>query len=471
MRGKHLRRRTALGIVACVCALVLAGGAGARLDTHTDPQGDAGGALDISQVKVDDNTTGDIQIEVDVYSGHSFGATDEVVVFLDSDDNLATGNGGAEYQLDVDGSGPASCKLYHWNGASWDDLHVPTSTCIGGTSLFRFPRSDIGNPPAFQYLAATYYGGPPPSTLGDRAPDSGWWLFDDTPPNTTITGGPSGSTTSTSASFSFTSTEPAGATFQCSLDGGPYTTCTSPHGYTGLVLGPHTFRVKATDSSGNTDASPDMRSWTVVAPPDTTAPSVSVTLASCCVDAKGHLEVDYTVSDDSHQAKATVSIRAGRKLVKSCPYGFGDAQSTQYISKDCLVPARARGWLTACVQAADVAGNTSAPVCKPVSFKQQAARPKYSLSSVSGVLTILSWKVPAGMKETLTCPGCTHFSARHPVGTRMPSGSSIEARVVKPRFLGTFTKLTNVHGGLKAKAECLPPGQLRPIISCHKHHQ
>jgi Bacterial TSP3 repeat len=85
---------------------------------------------------------------------------------------------------------------------------------------------------------------------------------DTTPPDTTILSGPSGTTTSTSASFSFSSTE-SGSTFECKLDSGAYASCFSPKTYSGLSVGSHTFSVRATDAAGNTDPSPASRSWTV----------------------------------------------------------------------------------------------------------------------------------------------------------------------------------------------------------------
>ncbi|HUC07112.1 MAG TPA: hypothetical protein VMR96_03400, partial [Solirubrobacterales bacterium] len=101
---------------------------------------------------------------------------------------------------------------------------------------------------------------------------------DTTAPGTTISSGPSGSTTDTAASFGFTSSE-SGSSFQCSLDSGSWGSCTSPRSYAGIGVGPHTFAVKATDAAGNTDASPATRSWTVTSstpPADTSAPNTTI---------------------------------------------------------------------------------------------------------------------------------------------------------------------------------------------------
>jgi hypothetical protein len=113
----------------------------------------------------------------------------------------------------------------------------------------------------------------PPMNPNPPAPPA-----DTTAPQTTIGSGPSGDTTSTSASFSFSSSE-SGSSFRCKLDSGSWGNCTSPKAYSALALGSHTFSVKATDGSGNTDASPATRTWTVKAPtppPDTTAPQTTI---------------------------------------------------------------------------------------------------------------------------------------------------------------------------------------------------
>src|SRR3989338_3226936 len=102
-------------------------------------------------------------------------------------------------------------------------------------------------------------------------PASYTWTIDTTPPDTSITSQPLNLTNSTSANFSFTSTETA--TFECQIDNSGYTACTSPKEYIGLAEGLHTFDIKATDAAGNTNSTPASYTWTI----DTTAVEISIT--------------------------------------------------------------------------------------------------------------------------------------------------------------------------------------------------
>jgi hypothetical protein len=88
----------------------------------------------------------------------------------------------------------------------------------------------------------------------DATPAFRNWTVDTTPPHTTIHSGPSGPTNDVTATFTFSS-EP-GATFECSLDGAPFSPCTSPKTYTNLPDGHHTFDVTATDRAGNVEPPP-----------------------------------------------------------------------------------------------------------------------------------------------------------------------------------------------------------------------
>ena len=101
---------------------------------------------------------------------------------------------------------------------------------------------------------------------------------DTIPPQTAITGGPSGETTDSAPTFSFTSSEP-GSTFTCRLDDGPAIACGSPYSTGTLAAGAHTFSVFARDSAGNADPTPATRGFTITAPitsgSDVVAPRIS----------------------------------------------------------------------------------------------------------------------------------------------------------------------------------------------------
>ncbi len=96
----------------------------------------------------------------------------------------------------------------------------------------------------------------------DPSPASRTFTVDSAPPQTTITGGPSGVINHRSAKFSFSSSE-AGSTFSCALDSGSYSGCKSPKTLSGLTEGSHTLHVRAKDPAGNIDPTPANRTFTV----------------------------------------------------------------------------------------------------------------------------------------------------------------------------------------------------------------
>jgi len=121
---------------------------------------------------------------------------------------------------------------------------------------------------------------------------------DTTPPDTVIDSGPSGTESSTSATFAFHSTE-ANSSFQCKLDSASFAPCSSPTTYSGLANGSHAFQVKATDLAGNTDPTPASRTWTVdTSVPDTNPPTVSLTAPANGATVGGTVQMTATASDD-----------------------------------------------------------------------------------------------------------------------------------------------------------------------------
>jgi large repetitive protein len=109
----------------------------------------------------------------------------------------------------------------------------------------------------------------------DPTPATYSWSIDMTAPETTIDSHPDAKTTSTSATFTFSASEP-GSTFECSLDGAAFAACSSPVQYTGLASGAHEFRARAKDRAGNLDAAPAAYSWQIDVPADTTPPETTI---------------------------------------------------------------------------------------------------------------------------------------------------------------------------------------------------
>jgi hypothetical protein len=94
--------------------------------------------------------------------------------------------------------------------------------------------------------------------FGDETQDG---VADCAVPETNITARPKAKTTRKKATFGFESNE-AGVSFECSLDGGAFVPCTTPHRVK-VKKGKHTFSVRARDAAGNVDASPATDDWKV----------------------------------------------------------------------------------------------------------------------------------------------------------------------------------------------------------------
>lgn len=158
-----------------------------------------------------------------------------------------TNAGSAFFTLSASKPGSSfSCQL---DAGEW----APCSSSVGYTNL-----NDATH--TFRARATDSVGNVQTSPAQDT------WTVDTTPPGTTITSSPAqGISRTGAASFTFTSSEPA-ATYQCELDEGGYSSCSSPASYSGLIPGPHTFTVRASDQAGNTDPDPPSQSILVSIP-------------------------------------------------------------------------------------------------------------------------------------------------------------------------------------------------------------
>ena len=148
----------------------------------------------------------------------------------------------------------------------------------------------------------------------------------------------------TTATVTFSSPATDVASFECRLDTGAYTTCTSPHQLTGVAEGAHTVAVRAVDAAGNTGPA-ETREFTIAAtltpppggnqppavlpsgnePPDTKAPAIKLgarritavkraSLRLACPADEVSCRVDVRLKDGKRSAgRAGMTIAGGQK--------------------------------------------------------------------------------------------------------------------------------------------------------------
>jgi hypothetical protein len=214
-----------------------------------------------------------------------------------------TGEASATFQCQLDGGGFSACT----SPKSYSGLSAVSH-------IFQVRQTDTANNTG---PAATYA-----------------WTIDTTlPVAPSITSNPASPTNSTAASFSFTGE--AGATFQCDLDGGGFSACTSPKAYSGLSEASHTFRVRQTDTANNTGPNATF-TWTI----DTTAPNTTIGRAP-----PDPSSPDVTFDFSSSEGGSTFQCDLDGA-------GFSGCSSPQAYNG--LAP----GSHTFSVQATDAAGNT-----------------------------------------------------------------------------------------------------------------
>lgn len=100
-------------------------------------------------------------------------------------------------------------------------------------------------------------------SVGNSATETYEWNVDTIAPTVTFGSKPAANTVDVAELITFTGSEDA--TFECSLDNAGFAACASPKLLKGLAVGAHSFRVRATDETGNQGAVATA-SWTIGAP-------------------------------------------------------------------------------------------------------------------------------------------------------------------------------------------------------------
>jgi hypothetical protein len=218
------------------------------------------GPPDASTVTVRDSildTTG-LDQAIDRESNHG-GSANVTVDYSDHDpstdfsSNLGAGSGSISsggHDVNVFPAGfvdPALGNFHLLPGSALVDIGDPAAPSPGATDL-------DGDPRAVMAIASCT----PRRDIGadEFVPSTAITPLDCTPPDTSVNGKPKVKTRKKRArvTFTFSATEPS-SSFACSLDGGPFTPCSSPFSAK-LRRGAHTLSVRSTDASGNADPTP-----------------------------------------------------------------------------------------------------------------------------------------------------------------------------------------------------------------------
>lgn len=220
--------------------------------------------------------------------------------------------------------------------------NLQPNTCfdvrVGSNSIGRYTANESGR------IAFTYSGGYGSARsftvikASECAP----------PPDTTITAGPTGTVSSRTATFTYTS-DPTGATFECKLDSGSWQACAATgKSYTDLVDGTHTFSVRAVTSA--TDPTAATRTWTI----DSTAPAVTASPGGGAFDEAQSVTLaanesatifyttdgtDPTATSTRYTAAIAIQTTTTLKFIGHDAVGNTSAVTTETYTIDTTAPA------------------------------------------------------------------------------------------------------------------------------------
>ncbi|MFM8560630.1 MAG: Ig-like domain-containing protein [Solirubrobacterales bacterium] len=278
----------------------------------------------------------------------------------------------ADVSFGVDPGTTAQCSL---DGATWQPCVSPLSLTglADGSHTLRIRLVDAaGN--AGPEIASTWAV----DTTGPAAP--------------TVTGVPTGTTATADLNASFTG-EPGGS-FECQLDGGSWTACTSPFTESGLTDGSHIFKVRQIDSLGNVGTA-RTSSWTV----DTTAPSSAPSLGSGPAEGSSVTDTTPTFEFSGAPAGESYQCRIDGGAWAACTSPF-------------TLPELALGSHSFEARLVDAAGNTGpvtrrdfevvAPPAPPSSDRPRLVDSTPEVSGEGEVLTRVACDSPRPCRVTLS---------------------------------------------------------------------
>ena len=191
--GSALRSGVVLMLAAMVVAVptsALAKNATAKANsqTFTDSIGEDPSAPDITSVVVSNDDAGLVTFKINISNRPALTADMSVLLFLDTDQQAATGDSssfGAEYAIELD---QGSVTLLKWNGSDYVTAPSQSSVTFGYDSTgatIRASAADLGNTKAFNFFSLVFSGiatdaqgnADFSNAHADSAPDAGHGVF------------------------------------------------------------------------------------------------------------------------------------------------------------------------------------------------------------------------------------------------------------------------------------------------------
>jgi hypothetical protein len=297
------------------------GSGGAALRVHSGGGPVYGTAVNVTAIG------GDNRPAVNALAGGSGSAT----LFMHN--TIARGGQSAAGDVtarDTDGTGSADVV------ASYSNYDTEQETAMGGTASVTDPGTGTNQNAAPALLpfagfpqgpnSPTINAGAPDPLLGQfdlsggprtegSAPDIGADEADGTPPSVSIDSGPSGVTTDSTPTFTFSASE--SVTFECRLDVGAFEPCSGPgdsHTTAPLADGLYTFEVRATDGYNATIASRSFEVDSTPDPPDTNPPETRIDRGPASRSSKKRAKFRFS----SNEAGSSFECKLDRAAFAPC---------------------------------------------------------------------------------------------------------------------------------------------------------
>ena len=213
-----------------------------------------------------------------------------------------------------------------------------------------------------------------------------------------------GSTVSTSITFQVTATPgtyPGNpiASFQCSLDGISFSSCSTTNpatiSYNNLAVGQHTFEIRAVDTQGITDPNPATFSWTITMQPPNHTTITSVVDGNGAALQSGGSTVSTSITFQVTATPGTNPIAGFQCSLDNSQFTSCATTSLGTISYNNL----AAGQHKFAVRAVDTQGNTDPT---PATFSWTVLTPTQGIQQL--INTIESFNLPKGVTTSLEAP-------------------------------------------------------------------